>query len=106
MKECLPPNALKQKLPRFLQKCTQSFESDRRYRNDSRYLRVWLQLVISKPVSLFIFFRNGGCWVLDWIIMLTNLILITGCLVSFPILFFQLLLGFLVKWTDRKEREI
>ncbi|KAJ6718088.1 hypothetical protein OIU79_006089 [Salix purpurea] len=51
MKECLPPNALKQKLPRFLQKCTQSFESDRRYRNDSRYLRVWLQLMdyVSDP---------------------------------------------------------
>jgi hypothetical protein len=56
MKDCLPPNALKQKLPRFLQKCTQSFASDRRYRNDPRYLRVWLQLVISKPVSLFFFF--------------------------------------------------
>ncbi|KAB5538667.1 hypothetical protein DKX38_016200 [Salix brachista] len=51
MKECLPPNVLKQKLPRFLQKCTQSFESDRRYRNDSRYLRVWLQLMdyVSDP---------------------------------------------------------
>jgi hypothetical protein len=94
MKDCLPPNALKQKLPRFLQKCTQSFASDRRYRNDPRYLRVWLQLVISKPVSLFFFLGTGGCWVLDWIIMLINLILITGCLVSFPILFFQLLFGF------------
>ena len=45
LKECLLPDALKHKLPRFLQKCTQSFESDRRYRNDLRYLRVWLQLV-------------------------------------------------------------
>ncbi|XP_011035897.1 PREDICTED: uncharacterized protein LOC105133552 isoform X2 [Populus euphratica] len=54
MKDCLPPNALKQKLPRFLQKCTQGFESDRRYRNDPRYLRVWLQLMdyVSDPRAL------------------------------------------------------
>ncbi|KAJ6317823.1 hypothetical protein OIU76_013381 [Salix suchowensis] len=54
LKECLLPDALKQKLPRFLQKCTQSFESDRRYRNDLRYLRVWLQLMdyVNDPRSL------------------------------------------------------
>ncbi|OMO59117.1 BUB1-related protein [Corchorus capsularis] len=45
MKESLPPEILKEKLPRFLQKCTQSFESDRHYRNDLRYLRVWLHLM-------------------------------------------------------------
>lgn len=45
MKGSLPANLLKEKLPRFLQKCTQAFESDRRYRNDMRYLRVWLELV-------------------------------------------------------------
>ncbi|XP_038685950.1 probable inactive serine/threonine-protein kinase bub1 isoform X2 [Tripterygium wilfordii] len=45
MKETLPPRVLKEKLPRFLQKCTKMFESDRRYRNDMRYLRVWLQLM-------------------------------------------------------------
>lgn len=45
MKESLPPNVLKEKLPRFLQKCTHTFQSDRRYKNDLRYLRVWLQLV-------------------------------------------------------------
>lgn len=45
MKECLPAQLLKEKLPRFLQKCTQTFESDRRYKNDLRYIRVWLQLV-------------------------------------------------------------
>lgn len=45
MKESLPPQILNEKLPRFLQKCAQSFESDKRYRNDSRYIRVWLQLV-------------------------------------------------------------
>ncbi|EEF34086.1 conserved hypothetical protein [Ricinus communis] len=45
MKDVLPSNVLKEKLPRFLQKCTQTFESDRRYRNDLRYLRVWLQLM-------------------------------------------------------------
>ncbi|XAR65963.1 hypothetical protein NMG60_11011983 [Bertholletia excelsa] len=45
MKECLPPLLLKAKLPRFLQKCAQTFENDRRYTNDLRYLRVWLQLM-------------------------------------------------------------
>ncbi|KAJ4720112.1 Mitotic spindle checkpoint protein Bub1/Mad [Melia azedarach] len=45
MKGSLPANLLKEKLPRFLQKCTQAFESDRRYRNDMRYLRVWLELM-------------------------------------------------------------
>ncbi|KAK4786032.1 hypothetical protein SAY86_002721 [Trapa natans] len=45
MKECLPAQLLKEKLPRFLQKCTQKFESDRRYKNDIRYIRVWLQLM-------------------------------------------------------------
>ncbi|KAK4367174.1 hypothetical protein RND71_015054 [Anisodus tanguticus] len=45
MKESLPPQLLKEKLPRFLQKCAQTFETDRRYANDMRYLRVWLQLI-------------------------------------------------------------
>ncbi|KAM6583007.1 hypothetical protein CsatB_010009 [Cannabis sativa] len=45
MKDSLPSELLNEKLPRFLQKCTQTFESDRRYRNDIRYLRVWLQLM-------------------------------------------------------------
>ncbi|XP_018812294.1 probable inactive serine/threonine-protein kinase bub1 [Juglans regia] len=45
MKDSLPSQLLKEKLPRFLQKCAQTFESDRRYRNDLRYLRVWLQLM-------------------------------------------------------------
>ncbi|XP_042513610.1 uncharacterized protein LOC122088408 [Macadamia integrifolia] len=45
MKESLPPRLLKVKLPRFLQKCVQTFETDRRYRNDLRYLRVWIQLL-------------------------------------------------------------
>lgn len=45
MMESLPPQLLKEKLPRFLQKCAQTFETDRRYTNDMRYLRVWLQLV-------------------------------------------------------------
>ncbi|KAL3722399.1 hypothetical protein ACJRO7_034726 [Eucalyptus globulus] len=45
MKESLPPLVLKEKLPRFLQKCAEKFQSDRRYRNDLRYLRVWLQLM-------------------------------------------------------------
>ncbi|WOL06341.1 hypothetical protein Cni_G15073 [Canna indica] len=45
MRESLPPPVLKEKLPRFLQKCAQAFESDRRYRNDSRYLRIWIELM-------------------------------------------------------------
>ncbi|XVF84058.1 hypothetical protein PTKIN_Ptkin16aG0544200 [Pterospermum kingtungense] len=45
IKESLPPQILSVKLPRFLQKCAQTFESDRRYHNDLRYLRVWLQLM-------------------------------------------------------------
>ncbi|KAJ4970735.1 hypothetical protein NE237_003834 [Protea cynaroides] len=45
LKESLPPQLLKGKLPRFLQKCAQTFEADRRYRNDLRYLRVWIQLL-------------------------------------------------------------
>lgn len=45
MNDALPTHILNEKLPRFLQKCAQSFESDRRYRNDLRYLRIWLQLM-------------------------------------------------------------
>ncbi|PKU65228.1 probable inactive serine/threonine-protein kinase bub1 [Dendrobium catenatum] len=43
--QSLPPHVLSEKLPRFLQKCAQTFESDRRYRNDSRYVAVWIQLM-------------------------------------------------------------
>ncbi|XP_050209210.1 uncharacterized protein LOC126659922 [Mercurialis annua] len=54
MKETLASNVLKEKLPRFLQKCTQTFESDRCYRNDLRYIRVWLQLMdfVDEPKAL------------------------------------------------------
>ncbi|XP_068314733.1 uncharacterized protein [Pyrus communis] len=45
MNDSLPPRTLKEKLPRFLQKCAQTFESDRRYRNDLRCIRVWLKLM-------------------------------------------------------------
>ncbi|RXI08774.1 hypothetical protein DVH24_022918 [Malus domestica] len=45
MNDSLPPRTLKEKLPRFLQKCAQTFESDRRYRKDLRYIRVWLKLM-------------------------------------------------------------
>ncbi|CAM8889174.1 unnamed protein product [Rhodiola kirilowii] len=45
MRECLPPQMMKEKLPRFLQKCAQAFQEDRRYRNDLRYLKVWLHLM-------------------------------------------------------------
>ncbi|CAO2817020.1 unnamed protein product [Amaranthus hypochondriacus] len=54
MRETLPPNILEEKLPRFLQKCAQTFESDRRYRNDNRYIRIWLQLMdyMDEPKAL------------------------------------------------------
>ncbi|KAK6929497.1 Mad3/Bub1 homology region 1 [Dillenia turbinata] len=45
MKDTLPGQLLKQKLPRFLQKCAQTFESDNRYKDDLRYIRVWIQLM-------------------------------------------------------------
>ncbi|KAK9699999.1 hypothetical protein RND81_08G209900 [Saponaria officinalis] len=45
LRDTLSPQLLQEKLPRFLQKCAQSFDSDRRYRNDLRYLRIWLQLM-------------------------------------------------------------
>ncbi|KAF6164901.1 hypothetical protein GIB67_017104 [Kingdonia uniflora] len=45
MRESLPPQFLKEKLPRFLQKCARTFEADRCYRNDLRYIRVWIQLM-------------------------------------------------------------
>lgn len=45
MEAALPPATLRAKLPRFLQKCAQEFQDDARYRDDPRYLRVWIQLV-------------------------------------------------------------
>lgn len=45
LKRSLPPHLLREKLPRFLQKCARTFETHRRYRNDLRYLRVWIQLM-------------------------------------------------------------
>ncbi|KAF9596494.1 hypothetical protein IFM89_012225 [Coptis chinensis] len=45
MRDSLPPHLLKEKLPRFLQKCAQNFQTDSRYRNDLRYVRVWIRLM-------------------------------------------------------------
>jgi len=52
MKDTLPSKTLKEKLPEFLQQCAKTFELDRRYRNDLRYLRVWLHLVSELESSL------------------------------------------------------
>ncbi|GAV88077.1 Mad3_BUB1_I domain-containing protein, partial [Cephalotus follicularis] len=54
LKGSLTIETLNEKLPRFLQKCTQEFEADRRYRNDLRYVRVWLQLMdfVDDPKAL------------------------------------------------------
>jgi hypothetical protein len=64
MKENLPSKTLKEKLPEFLRKCTQTFELDRRYRNDLRYLRVWLHLVTDSesPLLILFFFCINGFW--------------------------------------------
>ncbi|CAD6270733.1 unnamed protein product [Miscanthus lutarioriparius] len=45
MERALPPAMLREKLPRFLQKCAPEFQDDARYRDDPRYLRVWIQLM-------------------------------------------------------------
>ncbi|GJN13915.1 hypothetical protein PR202_gb00671 [Eleusine coracana subsp. coracana] len=45
MERALPPETLREKLPRFLQKCAEEFQDDVRYRDDARYLRVWIQLM-------------------------------------------------------------
>ncbi|KAL9262816.1 putative inactive serine/threonine-protein kinase bub1 [Drosera capensis] len=45
LRDSLSPNLLKEKLPRFLQKCAQTFEMDQRYKNDVRYIQIWLQLM-------------------------------------------------------------
>lgn len=61
IKDTLPPKILKEKLPAFLQKCAHTFELDRRYRNDMRYIRVWLHLVTPSC-------RNGfGKWSLKFL---------------------------------------
>ncbi|KHN04778.1 Putative inactive serine/threonine-protein kinase bub1 [Glycine soja] len=54
VKDTLPPKTLKEKLPAFLQKCAHTFELDRRYRNDMRYLRIWLHLMdfVDDPKTL------------------------------------------------------
>jgi hypothetical protein len=49
MEKALPPEKLREKLPRFLQKCAEEFNDDSRYRDDARYLRVWIQLVSLPP---------------------------------------------------------
>ncbi|CAN6344266.1 unnamed protein product [Urochloa humidicola] len=45
IERALPPPTLREKLPRFLQKCAQEFQDDARYRDDPRYLRVWIQMM-------------------------------------------------------------
>lgn len=54
MRNSLPPQILKEKLPRFLQKCALTFQADPRYRNDLRYVRVWIRLMdfVDDPQSL------------------------------------------------------
>ncbi|XP_078447008.1 mad3/BUB1 homology region 1 [Wolffia australiana] len=55
LREFLPRHVLNDKLPRFLQRCAETFESDRRYRSDLRFLRVWFQLMdhVDDPRAVF-----------------------------------------------------
>jgi len=59
MEKALPPATLREKLPRFLQKCAQEFQDDLRYRDDPRYLRVWIQLVTHPPTPIAATTRLG-----------------------------------------------
>ena len=59
MERALPPATLREKLPRFLQKCAQEFQDDARYRDDPRYLRVWIQLVTHPPTPIAATTRLG-----------------------------------------------
>ncbi|KAK7311197.1 hypothetical protein RJT34_09179 [Clitoria ternatea] len=54
LKDTLPPKTLNETLPSFLHKCAHTFELDPRYRNDMRYLRVWLHLMdfVDDPKAL------------------------------------------------------
>ncbi|TVU50687.1 hypothetical protein EJB05_02067 [Eragrostis curvula] len=45
MEKELPPETLREKLPRFLQKCAEEFQDHARYRDDARYVRVWIQMM-------------------------------------------------------------
>lgn len=61
MREFLSSQTLAEKLPRFLQKCAEAFESDRRYRNDIRYLGVWIQLVGLSSLNVLVHRRFFLC---------------------------------------------
>ena len=67
MERALPPATLREKLPRFLQKCAQEFQDDARYRDDPRYLRVWIQLVrqTSRSPSSSLVVADFLCFVAD-----------------------------------------
>ncbi|TVU27183.1 hypothetical protein EJB05_29776, partial [Eragrostis curvula] len=45
MEKELPPETLREKLPRYLQKCAEEFQDHARYRDDARYVRVWIQMM-------------------------------------------------------------
>jgi hypothetical protein len=69
MERALPPPTLREKLPRFLQKCAQEFQGDLRYRDDPRYLRVWFQLVtdlsrLLRPAVVPTLFLHLRCYLM------------------------------------------
>jgi hypothetical protein len=69
MERALPPPMLREKLPRFLQKCAQEFQGDLRYRDDPRYLRVWFQLVtdlsrLLRPAVVPTLFLHLRCYLM------------------------------------------
>uniref|UniRef100_A0A453KCV2 BUB1 N-terminal domain-containing protein n=1 Tax=Aegilops tauschii subsp. strangulata TaxID=200361 RepID=A0A453KCV2_AEGTS len=62
----LPPATLREKLPRFLQKCAEEFQDEPRYRDDPRYLRVWIQMVshllLYQTIAPADYARVSFCW--------------------------------------------
>lgn len=93
MKDTLPPKTLNEKLPDFLQKCAHKFELDRRYRNDMRYLRIWLHLVTQSPHPQHILERKKKTKICrigveEWLLKFTFLLSWTKGIMKWLVLFF------------------
>lgn len=53
---------LSQKMVPLLQRCTRAFQKDERYKNDPRYLRVWIKYIdtVNDPADIFAFLEANG----------------------------------------------
>ena len=53
---------LSSKIVTLLQRCTRAFQKDERYKNDPRYLRVWIKYIdtVRDPVDIFAFLEANG----------------------------------------------